>query len=54
MPVELVNPEGIPAVPGVSMLSVGTGSRLVAVAGQVGRNLDDSFERDLPPSSRRR
>jgi enamine deaminase RidA (YjgF/YER057c/UK114 family) len=41
--VQLFNPEGIAEVPGVSLVAVGTGSRLVAVAGQVGRDLDGNW-----------
>jgi enamine deaminase RidA (YjgF/YER057c/UK114 family) len=47
MSVELINPAGVPTVPGVSMAAVRTGSRVIAIAGQVGRNLDDSFEDGL-------
>ena len=43
MAVRVFNPEGITEVPGVSLVAVGTGSRLVAVAGQVGRDVDGVF-----------
>ena len=43
MAVERFNPAGVAEVPGVSLVAVGTGSRLVAVAGQVGRDLDGNF-----------
>lgn len=47
MTVELSNPEGVAEVPGVSLVAIGSGSRLVAIAGQVGRRLDGSFEDGL-------
>jgi enamine deaminase RidA (YjgF/YER057c/UK114 family) len=43
MAVQLFNPEGIAEAPGVSLVAVGTGSRLIAVAGQTGRDLEGNF-----------
>ena len=40
MPVELMNPEGLPAVEAYTQLSIATGSRIVYVAGQVARTAD--------------
>jgi enamine deaminase RidA (YjgF/YER057c/UK114 family) len=45
--VEVFNPAGIAEVPGVSLVAIGRGSRLVGVAGQVGRELDGSFAEGL-------
>jgi enamine deaminase RidA (YjgF/YER057c/UK114 family) len=45
--VRVFNPEGIVEVPGVSLVAVGTGSRLVAVAGQVGRDVDGTWTEGL-------
>ena len=47
MAVRVFNPEGIAEVPGVSLVAVGMGSRLVAVAGQVGRDLDGTWANGL-------
>jgi enamine deaminase RidA (YjgF/YER057c/UK114 family) len=47
MAVQVFNPEGIAEVPGVSLVAVGTGSRLVAIAGQVGRDLDGTWAEGL-------
>jgi enamine deaminase RidA (YjgF/YER057c/UK114 family) len=45
--VRVFNPEGIAEVPGVSLVAVGTGTRFVAVAGQVGRDLDGTWAEGL-------
>ena len=47
MSVQLFNPEGIAEVPGVSLVAVGTGSRLIAVAGQTGRDVEGNFAAGL-------
>ena len=43
MAVQRFNPEGVAEVPGVSLVAVGTGSRVVAIAGQVGRDPEGAF-----------
>ena len=47
MTVRVFNPEGIVEVPGASAMAVGTGSRLVAVAGQLGCDVDGVFVEGL-------
>ena len=47
MAVRVFNPEGVAEVPGVNLVAVGTGTQLVAVAGQVGRDLAGDFAQGL-------
>ena len=47
MAVQLFNPEGVAEVPGVSLVAVGTGSRLIGVAGQTGRDVQGNFAEGL-------
>jgi len=42
MPVELINPPGIPEPMGYAQVGVATGSRTVYVSGQVARTADGS------------
>jgi enamine deaminase RidA (YjgF/YER057c/UK114 family) len=42
MPVELVNPEGLPTPDNYAQIGIATGSRTVYISGQVARDADDN------------
>ena len=42
MPVELVNPEGLPQPEGYAQIGVATGTRMIYISGQVARDADDN------------